>query len=267
MFVKLILLIAMSFLFMSCEKSNLQKKVDAFEVILETYTGQSHSVAKFGYKTVYKNDVTGEFTAYNMNEFIRESMLTYDDYINGTAVEGKDIVRNLKKTSEYIRDGHYEYYDEKTHNWSTSNNGGDRKWVDESYWETYYVGGGYKFQNTSIVSKDLETLAALKEDALESFMTETLKSEFSLSENRAGELAKLTLKYQRMESVRELTKQEKDQFAMKALGVSMNQIEDVLSGKMQGDEEQYQKLLNTAARTNNTTPEQIGRFLDGMMPE
>jgi hypothetical protein len=142
-----------------------------------------------------------------------------------------------------------------------------QKWIDTSHYETFYYGGGYRFENTSTGSKDLETLAALKEEAAVAFLTEKFKSDFSLSDNRAQELAKLATKYQRMESVRELTQAEKDHFALKALGVSMNQIESAVKNKSQGSETEYAELLKKAALVNNTTPEQIGKFFTEVVEE
>jgi hypothetical protein len=141
------------------------------------------------------------------------------------------------------------------------------EWVDTSRWHTFYTGGGFTFNNASGHSKDLETMAALEEAVAEKFVAHRLSSEFSLSDARAGELAKLALRYQKLESTRELTATEKDRFALDALGVSMTQIETSLKDKARGNETAYKELLAEAARVNKTTPEEIGRFFDQVILE
>ncbi len=45
----------------------------------------------------------------------------------------------------------------------------------------------------------------------------------------------------------------------------MSQIETALQARAQGNESRYQDLLNAAAKVNNTTPEQIGKFFTEMV--
>ncbi|GEM_PF-5727010 len=274
---KLITLVVMSFMFVACGH---QMDAKSFEKALESQTGQQHSVAKLytetGKYVVYKNNVTGEYSAYNMEKWDRKNMDSVGDF-KKVAVEGKDIVRDLLQQSTYVESGHWqsdydtyyestEYYDEECDCYYTEESSYEvyvgEHWVDTSHWYTYYTGGGFRFDNTSTQSKDLETLAALKEDVAEKFMAYKLKSEFSLSANRALELAKLAGRYQKLENARELTTSEKDKFALDALGVSYSQIENAVKGKAQGDDNEYESLLRKASEVNNTTPEQIGRFFN-----
>jgi hypothetical protein len=280
---KLIVLSLLSFLFVACAQ---KKDAQSFEKVLEAETGHSHSIAKLytekGNFAVYKDEVTGEFKAYNMDKWDRETMTTVAQFMANGTTDGVDVVRNLAKSSVWVVDGYWEsiyrteygydeYYDEdcdcyETERYSYEVYVGER-YVDTSHWYTYYSGNGFRFENTSSGSKDLETVAALKEEAAEKFIAFKLKSEFSLSTNRAEELAKLANRYQKLENSRELTSPEKDKFAMEALGVSMNQVESALKAKAEGSESHYQQLLETAAKTNNTTPEQIGKFFNEMVVE
>lgn len=267
---KLITLMAIPFFVVSCNEDTQKEKAQSFETLLETKTGQSYTLAKTGKYSVYKNDLTGEFVAYNLDKFEYGVMLSFDEYLANSVVDGVDIVGNLSVEKEWKETGHYEYYNNDCRCWRSYQSVGDgagKKWVDTSYWATYYVGSGYKFANNSVRSKDLETLAAIEENQSVESVAAALKSEFSLSDNRAQELATLANKYRKLESARALTASEKDQFAMKALGVSMTQVEQALLNKALGEEDQYESLLRTAARTNNTTPEQIGKFLNGMISE
>ena len=277
---KLLVLLSLCSVLVAC---NGQKKTaKAFEKVLETETGNSYTLVKLqtekGNYSVFRNENTGEYVAYNMDKFDRKTMTSFSQYV---AVEG-DVVHNLQKDREWVDSGYWEsiydtgtryvdVYDSycscyKTETETYSYYVGER-YVDTSHWYTFYTGGGFRFENTAGVSKDLETIAALKEEAAEAFMAHKFKSEFSLSDNRASELAKLANRYQRLENTRELTTPEKDKFAMTALGVSMTQVENAMKAKAEGKESQYASLLKTAAQVNSTTPEQIGKFFTEVIGE
>lgn len=274
---KLLVLLAVTMLFVACNEQ--KKTAKSFEAALEAETGHSYTVVKLqtekGNYSVFKDENTGEFVAYNMDKWDRNTMTSYSQY---AAVPG-DIVKNLNQKQEWVVSGYYEAvydyytdyyqsYDSYCDCYTTQSRQvqvyvGDR-YVDTSHWYTFYTGGGFRFENTSGASKDLETIAALKEDAATAMMKAKFKSEFSLSDNRAGELASLANKYQKLENTRELTSSEKDKFALSALGVSMNQVESAMKKKAEGQDAAYDDLLKKAAQVNNTTPEQIGKFFDTM---
>ena len=274
---KILILIAMAFMFVGCGH---KKDAKDFEKLLEAQTGHAHSIAKLHTETgefvVYKDEVTGRYVAYNMAKFDRKNMSSMDQYL-AVAVQGQDFVHNLDQINEWIESGYweavyetwteyYEVYDEECdcyyeESYTYSEYVGD-VYVDTSHWYTYYTGGGFRFDNTSTQSKDLDTIAALKEEVAEKFVAHKLASEFSLSANRAGELAKLANRYQKLENSRELTATEKDKFALDALGVSMTQVENALKERAEGNESVYADLLATASQVNKTTPEQIGAFFN-----
>lgn len=282
---KLIVLSVLSFLTVAC--SNSQKKdAKSFETVLEAETGHAHTIAKLntekGNFAVYKDEVTGEFKAYNMDKWDRETMTTVAQFMANGTVDGVDVVRNLAQNKVWVEDGYWKAIYETRYEWRTEydtfckcyeekytpyDHYVGQRWVDTSHWYTYYTGSGFRFENTSTASKDLDTIAALKEEAAEEFIAHKLKSEFSLSSNRAEELAKLANRYQKLENSRELTTSEKDKFAVEALGVSMTQVESALKAKAEGNERSYERLLEAAAKTNNTTPEQIGKFFNEMVLE
>lgn len=274
---KLLLMSVLALFFVSCGH---QKDAKSFKEALEASSGDSYSIAKLytvtGDYVVYKNNRTGEYEAYNMKKWDRKNMSNYSQFL-GNATEGVDIVKNLVQNREWVSSGYYEsVYEYHTYYYETYDSYCDcyvtesytesyyvgEVWVDTSHWDTFYYGGGFRFDNTSSQSKDLETFAALKEEVAEKFLTYKLTSEFSLSANRASELAKLASRYQKLESVRELTASEKDSFALEALGVSYSQVESAIKAKAEGSTGQYSKLLDEASKVNNTTPEQMGRFFD-----
>jgi hypothetical protein len=290
--IKLLLLISLSLL-ISCAQqggssepagpTERELSLQAFEVVLEGSTEMGHTLVKSstekGNFAVFKNDTTGVYTAYNLDKFDRNTMTTWGAFKANT-VES-DIIRHLDKITEYIEDGYWEseydtvteyyYYEEwsdycecyetYTETYTYEVYVGEN-WVDTSYWYTYYSGGGFRFDNSSAASKDLEMLAALKEEVALKLVTHELETRFALSADRSGELANLLQKYRKLESNRALTATEKDYFAMNSLGVSLNDAERALREKAQGDNTAYQDLLNEAAEVNRTTPEQVAKFLE-----
>jgi uncharacterized lipoprotein YehR (DUF1307 family) len=279
---RILVLVLFLFTLMSCGH---RRDAKTFEKALEAATGQGYQIAKLwsenGKYVVYKNESTGEYVAYNMDKWDRKTMTSFDQFTAG-AVEGVDVVRNLARNKEWVESGYwkddydtvteyYEYYDEDCECWEwesyTYTVYVGTYWVDTSHWYTFYTGGGFRFNSTSSQSKDLETMAALEEEVAEKFLAHKLSSEFSLSATRADELAKLATRYQKLENARELTDQEKDTFAMEALGVSMNQIESAIKKKTGGESDAYEQLLKQASVVNKTTPEQIGKIFDEIILE
>lgn len=272
---KLVILISMLALFASCK--DMYRDSAKFEKVLENSTGQPHRVAKLwtdvdGY-VVYQNETTGEFTAYNLTDFKHRKMKTYADYLAIT--DGDDIITGLSESKEWVVSGHW--YEESYTNTYCDSDGQNCYtettyyqtdiWVDTSGWVYHYTGGGFTFENGNSPSKDLETMAALSEEAAVKFVGQKLSSEFSLSSSRAEELAKLSLRYRKLENNRELTVSEKNLFAMDALGVSYAQVERAMKDRAQGRDNSYEALLNEAAVYNRTSPEKIGQFFENYLGE
>src|SRR5690606_33597907 len=105
---KILVLVSMLVLMVACGH---RKDAKSFEAALEAETGQSHSVAKLHTETgkyvVYKNDVTGEYSAYNMDKWDRKDMGSMADF-KAVAVNGVDIVRNLARKDEWVESGYWQ---------------------------------------------------------------------------------------------------------------------------------------------------------------
>lgn len=268
-----VVLLLTSFMLISCR--NASKEAKAFEALLETSTGEGHTLVKFytkvdGYR-VFQNDRTGEYVAYNLKNFDRKEVTSMSAYM--AAASSSDVIHNLESKIEWVVEGHY-YVDSssytvcdsnqencytQTDSWTTD------IWVDTSHNQTFYYGGGFKFENNSTQSHDLETMAAMNEAVAVKMISSTLSSQYALSTHRADELARLSFRYNKLENVRELTNKEKDVFALSALGVSMSDVEKSMKEKSQGNDRGYEALLEKAALKNRTTPEQIGKFFEEYM--
>lgn len=231
----------------SYKKKN--KKAERFEALLEAETGHDYSVEKLftsvdGY-VVFKDEVTGEYVAYNINKYDKATMTNFDHYLT-VAVPGTDIVHNLYRDRYWVESKEFD----------------GENYVDNSYWHSDFYGGGWKFDNANTPTKDLELLASLDEAAAQKFVAVQLSSQYSLSSDRAFELSKLVTKYHKLENLRELTESEKSFFAIEALGVSISEMTYALRNKLDGYDQAYNELLKKAAQTNRTTPEKISMFLN-----
>jgi hypothetical protein len=232
----------------SCEH---HKNAKSFEQVLESSTGHDYQIVKentvTGNYVVYQNKTTGEYVAYNMDKFDRVNMTSLSMY-NQVAIDGVDISHNLNR------------FDDSDSGYDSDGNRRTKR-------ETFYYNNDFIFSAASTQSHDLETIAALEEAATESLIAYQLSNEYSFSLSRSQDLAKLALRYQKLESIRELTASEKDHFTLSALGISHSQIEKALKEKAQGKEDSYAKALEAAAQVNRTTPEQIGRFFENVLVE
>jgi hypothetical protein len=237
---------------------------EKFEQFLESQTSQDWQIAKINYgqpRTVFKNNATGEFVAYNVDLFAAGNFSTLNDY--QMAASSTDIIRNLSSKREWVESGYYEpVYGERVTTDSFGNTIFEKyviyeSWVDTSSWETFYYGGGFKFENQNTPNRDLETLASLAEEENAKVLTQLVSSQFSLSLPRATEITRLIIKQKKLENVRALTLDEKNRFALSALGVSMNQVENALKEKNQGFDRNYQELIQKVADYNKTTIEAV----------
>jgi len=243
--------------------------------LLESETGQDYSIAKLhtredGY-AVLRNKSTGEYIAYNVDKMDRDVMTSLSDF---QAVLGsRDVISGLDQVNTWVESGYsrdiYEYYDVEVYDsfcdcyyWEERSYWVGTEWVDTSHWVTTYHGGGFIFDNNAVIGKDLDTFAAIKEDVQKKFVTYKIKSELALSQTRAEELADLAIKYEKLESIRELTASEKSKFTQSSLGSNFDEIEAALKKKAQGNENSYNNLMAKAAQVNKTSPEQIASFFD-----
>jgi hypothetical protein len=272
----LLLLCAM---FTSCSKS--YREARDFEELLEAETGHSFEVAKLNTETsgyvVYKDKTTGEYIAYNLNKFSRDTMTSYSQF-SAVAVEGTDIVRNLARNWEtrtsvdtvpvtryeggYYYDSYWETWEYDPYLYSYT------EWVTvyENYTYYWYTGGGFRFENTGLsAGRDLETMAGLEEEMAMQVLTKAIQGQFSLSLERSQALAKLATKYGKIQNDRELSLDEKNYFAFEALGVNYSDLTEAYSRSLTNDRSEYETLIARAAQVNRTTPEHIGEFIGNFL--
>ncbi|MFI5390514.1 MAG: hypothetical protein ACHQYQ_04060, partial [Bacteriovoracales bacterium] len=118
---------------------------------------------------------------------------------------------------------------------------------------------GTYFSQSSDTIKDVEALGANIESSRFENLAENLESNYGLSEERAQAVAKNLSAYQRLSSKRSLTEKERNFFSNEVLGVSFKDAKNALTS---GNTEDLNKLLESAALKNGTSPEQVSSILN-----
>jgi hypothetical protein len=249
-----------------------------FKKLLKAETGQKWKIQKLHTETgdyvVFKNKETGEYSAYNMEKFDRKGKMSYDEFM-AVAIDGTDIITNLNQESKYVDTSHWstntEYegdwvWDDYNDEWDWCSTCGSSYtydvWVESGYTYYWYTGNGFSFSNTELnVSRDLETLSGMAESVQVNLMSLAIQSELSLSSNRAKELAKLSVKFNKLENIRELSSKEKDYFAVSALGVSYSDLSSAYKDSKTSNSQSFKTLMEKAAKVNDTTSENLESYV------
>jgi hypothetical protein len=110
--------------------------------------------------------------------------------------------------------------------------------------------------------KDLELMGSKVEDQNAVTLGEKLSAQYGLSNERGQVVAKTLAAYNKLASKRSLTSEEKNQFSTNLLGVDYKTAE---RGIKSGDANEFQVLMDQAARTNGTTPEAVSAIIKDMV--
>jgi hypothetical protein len=270
----LALMIGMSLV--GCSKQRIATK--SFEQFLTSQTGHDYSIAKLftliDGSVVLKDKTTGEYVAYNVNKYNSATMTSLNDYLS-VASAPSDVVHNLQSydvstTTQTWNPGYWYNYTVDVYD----SNGNVIGYTDQSQWvdgyysyntttETYYDGGGFTFSEDNAKSKDLDAIAASVENQDNMILSNQLRTQFGLSEDRAETLASLAVNYSKLEDSRKLTASDKEVFAKNGLGVSYSDLETAYKKSAKGtDTKSYESLISTAAKVNGTTPEKARQIMD-----
>ena len=149
--------------------------------------------------------------------------------------------------------------------------------MDQASGETFFFGdaytnesnpaykGEFTFDESSENSKDLEKTASIKESFALANIAASLALEYGLSEERSSQVAKLALQWKKLSRTRALTEADANSFSKKLLGVSMNEASSAIEGYVLGDDSKWKTVVNTAAKVNQTSPEQMQEIIDGIL--
>lgn len=124
---------------------------------------------------------------------------------------------------------------------------------------------GAIFEETDIFSKDLEKIGANEELNDRIDLAFKLEANFGLSEQRANEIAKITIAFNKIKNKRSLSSKEMDVFTQTILGVNYSVSKKAFENHIQGNSSDLDRIIHLAARKNDISPEAVsdlvGEFL------
>jgi len=125
---------------------------------------------------------------------------------------------------------------------------------------TYFDGTeNVAFSEEGAYKKDLESMGAEIEAVRFTDLAERLEANYGLSTERAMNVAKNISAYNKLTTKRALTSREHNFFAKELLGVNYKNARNAF---LSGDKKDLDNLLETAAKTNETSPEQISAIIN-----
>lgn len=277
----IIFTIIFSFTIIGCKKqtSNYKSNADAFLLEMEQSTGDTFSVAKldtemFGY-VVYKNETTSEYVAYNILKW--ETDQTFSSYLS--SISDSDYITDLEMHAPGVQTVWREYiidYDDYTYSYPSIYNSyydtyyTDRpptsygSWKEVTHTSNYFTGGGFTFDESRSLVKDLET--KLGEDENENIKTisNVLDLQYGLGEEKSLNLAKLYSQYNELSNLRNLSEEEKKEFEIDAFGVSFKEFEKAYIDNKKGDNTNFKSLIQQASEFNQLEPEVVRSIIEQM---
>ncbi len=135
---------------------------------------------------------------------------------------------------------------------------------------TYIGGNDYKdpyssivFEETSGSSRDLEKLAALKEEYNVQASAAHIQSQFGLSMERSREVARLAVQLKNTPKS-SMTDADYDNFSKELIGSSITDVKAALQKQVQGDSSDLNSLIDKAAQANGVGPEHMNQIINGI---
>ena len=113
----------------------------------------------------------------------------------------------------------------------------------------------YPFSEESSSIKDLEKLGSLNEIELKKEITESLTFEYGFSLSRAEEVSSLLFYMKKIKGKRSFTEIELEKYTTSLLGIGYQDSKKAFESYVQGDDDNFNRLLKKAAEKNETSPE------------
>lgn len=186
--------------------------------------------------------------------------INIDNYAPGMDV--LDYVDNNAGRFYYDLDvlpGHYEWepydrYDSWCECWVTDTR---EVWIPTRYRDRW---SGFVFEKIKSSSKDLETFAALAEEATIANRAESVATKFGLSVDRSREVVRLAMAWQK-QGGKNLTDKDQDAFSKELLGFSITEAKAAAKSAAEGNVKAMDQLIEEAAITNSTSPEHVRQII------
>ena len=116
---------------------------------------------------------------------------------------------------------------------------------------------GLIFEEATPTSKDLEKMAAFKENLKLNRASKAISSLYGLSEERSFQLSKTVFSWKKVSNQRAMTKRDLDHLTVEFAGVKASEIVESFKDLAKGDEARFNNLIKRAAEVNEISPESV----------
>ena len=120
---------------------------------------------------------------------------------------------------------------------------------------------GNLYEETAILKKDLEHMGAILEKIKRGKIQKYVANQFQLSEQRAEALSKLVLSWKKIDNKRGITQEDIKVFSSKLLGFDYLEGVKAYMTYIEGDDTDFNLLMEKAAEVNQTDPEHMKALL------
>jgi hypothetical protein len=185
--------------------------------------------------------VKADTLQYNYIVIYDKDYKSYDAYYIGDYKVGQNV-------SDYIY----------AHN---SQNYYDLDSIGANQFKDYYT--GITFEETSASSKDLQKIAAVKQEISIQKSAKNLKAEFGLSDERSREVARLAVQLAGANK-KSMTDKDYDAFSKELIGTSIGKFQSAMKAAKEGNTASMNSIIDTAAKVNGVGPEHMNKILNGL---
>lgn len=209
------------------------------------------STLQYNYVVVYDRDF-GTYDAYDLTNYSVGSDVT--TFVSSNA---NSFFIDLRRIP-----GYYETTLEWDYYYNTYTGDYEWGWVERTeYIPTRYRDPitGILFEKNEDGIKDLEKIAAFQEHKTISKSADTIVTKFGLSAERATEVAKLAVQWEK--NKKSFTDSEHDEFSKEVLGVTITEAKEAIQKSVEGDSTDLESVINTAANVNGITPEAMNEIV------
>lgn len=133
--------------------------------------------------------------------------------------------------------------------------------IGGNQYQDYYT--GVTFEETSASSKDLQKLAAVKQELSVQKSAKNLKAEFGLSDSRSREVARLAVQLSNTNR-KSMTDKDYDAFSKELLGTSIGKFQSAMKAAKEGNTASMNSIIDTAAKVNGVGPEHMNQIMNGL---
>jgi hypothetical protein len=142
-----------------------------------------------------------------------------------------------------------------------------KKPVDGSYRSDYYEDpvSGFRFEEGAGVSKDLEKVGYWNQLFYTKLASDLLVMEYGFSEGRATSVTNLISNFEHLRKSRKVSKEDLDYMVSEIGDINSKEVLEAITADPSSQETLMEDLIETAARKNGTTPEQMTKLFSDFL--